>query len=333
MNCVNFTVPNRTLEEFSYTLAVRTSEPDIKGTTLSDLDQRRIRIHELVQAVTPSLGQPVIRDTLAREAEGHGGQAIDGGTGGGVRFGRLGAARSVRDLLGTEAAVDTNLLVDDLVLPGVKTVPGRGALTVANSVDWDSSATFYQATTIAHGHLLTFKQVWKADGYSLGDLVYSLPLAPGQKKQIVIFDWDRTQYGTRDESSREDEALDAYLSHNRDINDITSGTFSESLRGGSKATTWGAATGGGAALSGTVGALFLGAPAATRWASARARRAPGRTPAGKCPHKGSTSSGTKCSRARPRSATSAPPWSRCSGRQNGSKYRPRSWPTTTTATP
>ncbi len=259
LNCVNFTVPNRTLEEFSYTLAVRTSEPDIKGTTLSDLDQRRIRIHELVQAVTPTLGQPVIRDMLAPEAEGHGGsQPADGAHGGEARFGRLGAARSVRGLIGAES-IDADLLVNDLVLPAVKTVPGRGALTVTNSVDWDSSATFYQATTIAHGHLLTFKQVWKADGYSLGDLVYSLPLAPGQKKQVVIFDWDRTQYGTRDESSHEDEALDAFLSHNRDINDITSGTFSESLRGGSKATTWGAATGGGAALGGTIGAFFLGA--------------------------------------------------------------------------
>ena len=69
LNCVNFTVPNRTLEEFNYTLAVRASEPDIKGTTLSDLDQRRIRIHELVQAVTPSLGQPVVRDMLAPVAE------------------------------------------------------------------------------------------------------------------------------------------------------------------------------------------------------------------------------------------------------------------------
>ena len=257
LNCVNFTVPNRTLEEFTYTLAVRTSEPDIKGTTLSDLDQRRIRIHELVQSVTPSLGRPLVRDVLAREAEGHGGgQPLDGGE---ARFARLDVARPVRDLLGTDVAVETDLLVDDLVLPGVKTVSGRGALTVANSVDWDSSATFYQATTIAHGHLLTFKQVWKADGYSLGDLVYSLPLAPGQKKQVVIFDWDRTQYGTRDEASREEEALDAFLSHNRDINDITSGTFSESLRGGSKSTTWGAATGGGAALSGTIGAFFLGA--------------------------------------------------------------------------
>jgi hypothetical protein len=261
LNCVNLTVPNRTLEEFSYTLAVRTSEPDIKGTTLSDLDERRIKIHELVQAVTPSLGQPVVRDVLTAEHAEHAGGTLpaDGHPGGEALLGRLAAGRSVRSLLEAEVAVDTELLVNDLVLPGVKTVAGRGALTVANSVDWDSSATFYQATTIAHGHILTFKQVWKADGYSLGDLLYSLPLAPGQKKQVVIFDWDRTQYGTREESGHEDEALNAYLSHDRDINDITSGSFSESLRGGSKATTWGAATGGGAALSGTVGAFFLGA--------------------------------------------------------------------------
>src|SRR5262249_40313170 len=71
LDCVNFAVPNRTLEEFSYTLAVRTSEPDIKGTTLSDLDQRLIKIHELVQAVTPSLGRPLVRDMLAPEAGSH----------------------------------------------------------------------------------------------------------------------------------------------------------------------------------------------------------------------------------------------------------------------
>jgi hypothetical protein len=40
LNCVNFTTPNRTLEEFTYTLVVRTTDPDIKGTTLSDIDRR-----------------------------------------------------------------------------------------------------------------------------------------------------------------------------------------------------------------------------------------------------------------------------------------------------
>ena len=58
---------------------------------------------------------------------------------------------------------------------------GRTLLDANNPVDWDSTPTFYEAATVAHGHLLHFKQVWYADGYSLGDLLYSLPLAPGQK--------------------------------------------------------------------------------------------------------------------------------------------------------
>ena len=72
---------------------------------------------------------------------------------------------------------------------------GRFALDASHSIDWDDTPTLHQATTIAHGHLLTFRQVWRADGYSLGDLLYSLPLAPGQKKQIAIVDWDRQRDG------------------------------------------------------------------------------------------------------------------------------------------
>jgi hypothetical protein len=65
-------------------------------------------------------------------------------------------------------------------------------------VDWDNSIhcddvlscaeedmEFSQSETVAVGHVLYFKSEFKADGYSLGDLVYSLPLAPGQKKQVV----------------------------------------------------------------------------------------------------------------------------------------------------
>jgi hypothetical protein len=139
-----------------------------------------------------------------------------------------------------------------------KTVPGRGELNANNSVDWDGTPTFYQATTIAHGHILYYKQIWKADGYSMGDLLYSLPLAPGQKKQVVIFDWDRTEYGRRDEATHEDEALNSYLSHNRDINDITQGTFSEQLRGGSEAHTSGSAGGVGGGVGALLGPVMIG---------------------------------------------------------------------------
>ena len=62
--------------------------------------------------------------------------------------------------------------------------PGRAHLDASNPVDWELTPTTYEAVTIAHGHLLHFKQVWYADGYSLRDLLYSLPLALGQKKRI-----------------------------------------------------------------------------------------------------------------------------------------------------
>ena len=47
----------------------------------------------------------------------------------------------------------------------------------------DATAQFAQAVSVATGHILHYKVEFKADGYSLGDLVYSLPLAPGQKKE------------------------------------------------------------------------------------------------------------------------------------------------------
>ena len=46
-----------------------------------------------------------------------------------------------------------------------KTVPGL-PLNEQKFVDWDT-LHFYQATTVAHGHILQVRQVWKADGYSL----------------------------------------------------------------------------------------------------------------------------------------------------------------------
>ena len=79
--------------------------------------------------------------------------------------------------------------------------PGRLPLDTQTPVDWDTTPTIYEATSIAHGHLLHFKQVWYADGYSLGDLLYSLPLAPGQKKLISVIDWERRESTSRATSS------------------------------------------------------------------------------------------------------------------------------------
>jgi hypothetical protein len=246
LNCVNFTTPNRTLEEIPYTLAVRTTEPDIKGTTLSDLDKRRSYVGLISEMSKPA----IVASEAARISPA-------------VSTTTMKAATTLLPWSATKGvSISTSKVLESArastLLDQFKAVPGRGILNAQNSVDWDGTPTFYQSTTIAHGHLLHFKQVWKADGYSMGDLLYSLPLAPGQKKQIVIFDWDRSEFGRRDESSHEDEALSAYLTHDRDVLDVVNTALNESMKGGSSSRTKGSAGGIGAGVGALLGPVMIG---------------------------------------------------------------------------
>jgi hypothetical protein len=136
--------------------------------------------------------------------------------------------------------------------------PGRRELTVENSVDWDETPTIYENTTIAHGHILHFKQQWKADGYSLGDLLYSLPLAPCQEKQIAIVDWDREERGARAEDQTVAETLTADLSRNRDISEIINSSLTEEIHATSTNKTSSTSGGGGLGFGGSIGGFSLG---------------------------------------------------------------------------
>ena len=137
--------------------------------------------------------------------------------------------------------------------------PEREVLNKGNPIDWDETPTFYQAAEIAHGHLLHFKQVWYADGYSLGDLLYSLPLAPGQKKLISVVDWERRERTERTEGTFSSEALNAAVSRDRDLGEVVTGALTESSRGGSKSTSVGVGAGTGAAGNGSYQAFNFGA--------------------------------------------------------------------------
>ena len=140
-----------------------------------------------------------------------------------------------------------------------KKAPGRAVLDAANPIDWDDTPTFFQAAEVAHGHLLRYKQIWYADGYSLGDLLYSLPLAPGQKKLISVIDWERREENARREDTAFGESLSASLSRDRDLGEVVRGALTESTRGGSKATTSGLGAGGGAAANGSYQGINFGA--------------------------------------------------------------------------
>ena len=140
----------------------------------------------------------------------------------------------------------------------IRNHPGRVSLTVENSVDWDETPTIYENTTIAHGHILHLKQKWKADGYSLGDLLYSLPLAPCQEKQIAILDWDRKEKGSRDASSLSIDQLEAELSRDRDISEIIASSLTESMRASSSNETSSTSAGIGAGVGGFISGVLFG---------------------------------------------------------------------------
>jgi hypothetical protein len=136
-----------------------------------------------------------------------------------------------------------------------RSLPGRFTLDPDHQIDWDELPDAYQATTIAHGHLLTLKQVFRAAGFSQGDVIYSLPLAPGQQKLVSMLDWNRTDVASRRAEQTVTEDLVADLTHDRDIADVIRSTLTESMRGRSHADTEAVGT----AVAGFIGPVVFGA--------------------------------------------------------------------------
>ncbi|KAI9784185.1 MAG: hypothetical protein M1839_002691 [Geoglossum umbratile] len=139
----------------------------------------------------------------------------------------------------------------------------RNLIDVNNPIEWEDvdevgEVDLYQAVTVSTGHILYYKSEFRADGYSLGDLTYSLPLAPGQKKEIVVIDSSHALVGTETQNMSQSEQLASDLVNERDIVDTVAGNIGEQLAGQSSADTWGVSAGGGAAgssgfVSGNVG--------------------------------------------------------------------------------
>ena len=320
--CVQLTIPNRALEEFSFYSVVRTTEPEIKGLHLRQgrpVPDFVIKNLASLLGLQPQSGQLTARtfssgaaDTAATAAAAAG-TPIAGtpiatapapgttataapttataptatGAPGTAPAPTGGTVGTVTGVASTAFHLDADTLRKQLILRDPESVnitqlakaerlstltgitealrilarppiPGRGPMSAQNPAAWDEDSAFYQATTIAHGHLLHFKQVWRADGYSLGDLLYSLPLAPGQKKQVATIDYDRREVAARSEQLSAEERLSATISRDRDISEIVNSTLSQSSRGGSHADVSGGGGGIGAGFFGSGFGLLIG---------------------------------------------------------------------------
>ncbi len=330
--CVDFTVPNRAVEEVTYQAVVRTTQPQLKAATPprrpsipGALIDRLVALAQLRPVIADSAGRSVSVEAIGRTEvpdvmigrnefasatpqpapelslerligdEGIAGEAVrvarrlipgvdlDGSW-------RTPAipleARAIRVLdervadgqpLRLETSVLAELAKESGELTATRLIEaeqtsvvrrfrsavgllakpssGRYVLDSDHQIDWDEIPDPYQATTIAHGHLLTLKQVWRADGYSLGDLLYSLPLAPGQQKLISVLDWNRQEVASRRAERVAAEELEAELAHDRDVSDVIRTTLTERMNASSHADV--EAVGGG--IGGFIGPFVFGA--------------------------------------------------------------------------
>jgi hypothetical protein len=253
--CVDLTTPNRAIEEFTYTMVVRTSEPDVKGLTLGV--RKVVPRKALAQLVEASLLQETLeRGAVAsRDLSGLRDLALDVTSAKHLVAGDN--APSVAEI--TRAAWLSDVgRVKDLISVAVTDPVVRRPLDAGHPIDWDATPTIYQAITIARGHILELREVWRADGYSLGDLLYSLPLAPGQRRQVAVVDWERRSTTTRQEALEFEEELQSFVGRDRDVSEIVGSRLSEDTAAASKNKTWGMAGGIGAGFIGSGFGIFGG---------------------------------------------------------------------------
>src|SRR5215469_10716723 len=74
--------------------------------------------------------------------------------------------------------------------------------------------------TFRWGAMITFQQEWWDLGFSLGDLLYSIPLAPGEETNIATVDWRRQDYAKRNTTLDESSFQDTTISRDQAIDEV-----------------------------------------------------------------------------------------------------------------
>lgn len=115
---------------------------------------------------------------------------------------------------------------------------------------------------IAFGALLTFNQSWYAQGVTLGQLLHSTSLAPGESTRVAVIDWSRKSRAGETEIIDETDDLTNDATHNRSINEVTQAVANEAQSGFSQANSNSRSTQEGtssaAEMSAPLGGLFGG---------------------------------------------------------------------------
>lgn len=140
----------------------------------------------------------------------------------------------------TERVQYTTLLMDEIKMDDGEeilsiTSPKFQPIDLARLKDGDSGFK-----KVAFGALLTINQSWYAQGVTLGQLLHSTALAPGESTRIAVIDWSRKSRAGQTETIGESDSLSNEMSHNRSISEVTQAVANEAQSGfsGSKSSSF-----------------------------------------------------------------------------------------------
>jgi hypothetical protein len=129
-------------------------------------------------------------------------------------------------------AVDVYLDGEEIEYPSTL---GRTEIDLSGSgrIDIEDTEDRNGFSTPAVGGVMQFSQKWVPQGLSLGQLLHSTTLAPGESTKVAVIDWSRRTSGQRQESASQQERTQASMSQNRSISEVQDATTTELQRGSS----------------------------------------------------------------------------------------------------
>jgi hypothetical protein len=147
---------------------------------------------------------------------------------------------------------------DTLVMLGTEPPQNQTPLAQPVSLEQLASADLAFGAP-AVGALATYSQSWFAQAVTLGHMVHSLALAPGEATRVAVIDWSRRTTATATESIEERERLDNSTNHARAVSEVQNAVANELQSGGSIATGWAKSTSEASGFAGSIGGGIAGA--------------------------------------------------------------------------
>jgi hypothetical protein len=159
----------------------------------------------------------------------------------------------------TERVQYTTLLMDEIKMGPNDTLVNIEDVNNFKPIDLTKLSQFDAGfKRIAFGALLTFNQSWYTQGVTLGQLLHSTSLAPGESTRVAVVDWSRKSRAGQTEVTNEIDDLSNDMEQNRSISEVTHAVANEAQGGFSSSDTNSTSTQKGTSTAGEISGGLIG---------------------------------------------------------------------------